>query len=108
MKQEIDSIFTELSSNNIKVSLPEGAFARLGRGCVPDIAFSPSSRYIAIGTWVGIWLYDLMTLSAIALWESERGMIGKITFSDDGKWLAASNSDHSLKVWDVQSGEKNP
>ena len=98
-------MFTEDSNNiDIRVSLPEGAFARLGKGCVPDIAFSPSSQYIAIGTWVGIWLYDLMTLSVIALWESERGMIGKVTFSNDGKWLAASNSDRNLKVWDMQRG----
>ena len=86
MKLETGSIFTENSNIDINVSLPEGAFARFGRGCVPDIAFSPNSLYIAIGTWMGIWLYDLMTLSPIALWESERGMIGKVTFCDDGKW----------------------
>ncbi|MCG9126987.1 hypothetical protein JT359_05230 [Candidatus Poribacteria bacterium] len=104
MKLETGSIFAEHRNIPIRVSLPEGVFARLGRGCLPDIAFSPNSKYIAIGTWVGIWLYDLMTLSPIALWESERGMIGKVTFSDNGKWLAASNSDNNLKVWDVQRG----
>ena len=104
MKLETGSIFAEDKNIDIRVSLPEGTFARLGRGCVPDIAFSPNSKYIAIGTWVGIWLYDLMTLSPIALWESKRGMIGKVTFSDDGKWLAASNSDNNLNVWDVQRG----
>lgn len=102
MKLETDSIFSEDSNIDIKVSLPEGAFALLGKGCVPDIAFSSCGQYIAIGTWTGIWLYNLATLSPIALWDSERGMIGKVTFSDDGKWLAASNSDNNLKVWNVQ------
>ena len=102
MKRANDSIFAEDSNIDIKVPLPEGAFDRLGRGCVPDIAFSP--QYIAIGTWMGIWLYDLMSLSPIALWESERGMIGKVAFSDDGKWLAASNSDNNLKVWNMRRG----
>ena len=104
MKPKTNSISLKRRNSDIKVSLPEGAIGRLGKGCVPDIAFSPSSQYIAIGTWAGIWLYDLMTLSLIALWESERGMIGKVTFSDDGKWLAASNSDNNLKVWNVRHG----
>ena len=36
-------------------ALPDGAIARLGRGCLPDIAFSPDERYLAVGTWVGLW-----------------------------------------------------
>ena len=85
-------------------ALPEGAVARLGCGWVPDITFSPDERYLAVGTWVGLWLYDLETLSPVALRETERGMIGRVTFSPDGKWIAVSNSDKMLKVLDVQKG----
>ena len=86
------------------LALPEGAVARLGRGCVPDITFSPDERYLAVGTWVGLWLYDVETLFPIALWETERGMVGRIAFSPNGKWIATSNSDHVLKVLDIQNG----
>ncbi len=85
-------------------ALPEGAIARLGRGREPDITFSPDSQYIAIGNSLGIWLYDLETLSPIALWETERGMVFHIAFSPDGKWIAACNSDKILKVLNIQNG----
>ena len=85
-------------------ALPEGAVARLGRGWVPDIAFSSDERYLAVGTWVGLWLYDLEMLSPVALWETKRGMVGCVTFSPNGKWIAVSNSDQVLKVLDIQKG----
>ena len=43
-------------------ALPEGAIARLGRGSEPKIAFSADGQYLAIGTCIGLWLYDLKKL----------------------------------------------
>ena len=85
-------------------ALPEGAVARLGRGCEPNMAFSPDEKHLVIGNSLGIWLYDLATLSPIALWETERGMVFHIAFSPNGKWIAAGNSDKILKVLDIQNG----
>ena len=85
-------------------ALPKGAIARLGRGREPDIKFSPDGQYLAIGNSFGLWLYDLATLSPITLWETKRGMVGRVAFSHNGKWIAASNSDRILKVLDVQNG----
>lgn len=85
-------------------ALPDGAIARLGRGWVPKIAFSPDERYLAVGTWMGLWLYDLEIETPIALWETERGMIGSVTFSPNGKWIAVSNSDKILRVLDIRDG----
>jgi len=85
-------------------ALPEGAIARLGRGCEPSMAFSADGQFLAIGTAIGLWLYDLETLSPIALWETERGMVFQIAFSPNGKWIAARNSDKILKVLDIQNG----
>lgn len=65
-------------------SLPEGAIARLGRGCEPDFKFSPDGKFIGIGTSLGLWIYDQETLAPIALWETARGMIGEIAFSPNG------------------------
>ncbi len=85
-------------------ALPEGAVARLGRGCHPDMTFSADGQFLAIGTAMGLWLYDLETLSPIALWETERGMVFHVAFSPNGKWIAACNSDKILKVLDIQNG----
>ena len=54
-------------------ALPEGAVARLGRGSLRDMAFSPDGQYFAVGTNIGLWLYELPALSPIALWETDRG-----------------------------------
>ena len=94
---------TEDCSDVTTWALPEGAIARLGRGCHPDFAFSPDGQYLVIGNTLGIWLYDLETLSPIALWETERGMTFHIAFSPNGKWIAACNSDKILKVLDIQN-----
>ena len=104
-KTLVPSVPIETGKNDVTTwALPEGAIARLGRGCEPDIVFSPDGQYLAIGNWLGLWLYDLATLSPIALWETERGMVGRIVFSPKGKWIAASNSDQILKVLDIQNG----
>ena len=85
-------------------ALPEGAVARLGRGREPSMAFSPDGKHLAIGNSLGLWLYDLATLSPIALWETARGMVGQVAFSPNEKWIASSNSDQILKVLDIQNG----
>jgi WD40 repeat protein len=107
MENQISQIPTQGIDINTDVTtwaLPEGAVARLGRGWVPDIAFSSDERYLAVGTWVGLWLYDLEMLSPVALWETKRGMVGCVTFSPNGKWVAVGNSDQVLKVLDIQKG----
>ena len=85
-------------------ALPEGAVARLGRGCNASMAFSPDEKHLVIGNSLGLWLYDLETLSPIALWETGRGMVFHIACSPNGKWIAACNSDKILKVLDLQNG----
>ena len=83
-------------------ALPEGAIARLGPGIVEALAFSSDGNYLAIGTRVGLWLYELETMSPVALWDTERGMVSKVAFSPDGKWIATGNWDEVLKVWDFE------
>ena len=84
-------------------ALPEGAIARLGRGSGFDIAFSPDEQYLAVGTRIGLWLYELSTLSPIALWETDRGYIQDVTFSPDSRWIAAHTLHEALRVWDIQN-----
>lgn len=84
-------------------ALPEGAIARLGRGSLRDMAFSPDGQYFAVGTNIGLWLYELPTLSPIALWETDRGYIDGVTFSPDSQWIASYTYLAALRVWDIQN-----
>ena len=84
-------------------ALPEGAVARLGQGEVVTIAFSPDEYYLAVGTTVGLWLYEAETMAPVALWDTERGVSGA-TFSPNGKWIATCDWDGLIKVWDAHQG----
>lgn len=85
-------------------ALPEGAIARLGQGLVEALAFSPDGQHLAVGTRVGLYLYEIETMSPIALWETERGLIVNISFSPNGEWIATNNWDNTVKVRDTHSG----
>ena len=84
-------------------ALPEGAIARLGRGRVETLVSSPDGKYLAVGTWIGLWWYELATMKPVDLWETERGMISALEFSPNGALLATGNWDGGVKVWDVQN-----
>ena len=84
-------------------ALPENAIARLGRGRVRDVAFSPDGVHLVVATDIGLWWYELATMQPVALWETERGMISAVSFSDDGQWIATGNADSIVKVLDTQN-----
>ena len=84
-------------------ALPEGAIARLGQGLLETLRFSADGNYLAIGTRVGLYLYEVATMSPVALWGTERGA-WRATFSPNGKWIATSDWDDNIKVWDVYHG----
>ena len=84
-------------------ALPEHAIARLGRGYVQAVAHAPNKGILAVGSRIGVWLYDTSTMIPFALWETERGLIAAVAFSPNGDLLATSNWDGDIKIWDVQS-----
>ena len=84
-------------------ALPEGAIARLGQGLVETLAFSPDGHYLAVGTRVGLWWYEVETMSPVTLWGTERGVFGA-TFSPNGKWIATIDWENLIEMWDIQKG----
>ncbi len=83
--------------------LPEGATARLGRGQIGKIAFSPDGTHLVVGTRIGCWWYNLNTMTHYALWGTERGMVSTISFSPDAQWIAVGDWDGIVKIWDSQN-----
>ena len=87
-------------------ALPEGTIARFGKGKVDhgNVKVSPDGTYFAVGTGMGLWWYDVSSMSPISLWETKRGSVNSIDFSHDGKWIIIDASD-GIKMLDVQSRE---
>ena len=87
--------------------LPEGAKARIGKGSINDMQYSPDGTILAVAGSVGVWLYDAETLQELALLK--RGRYGRydvdnIAFSPDSTTLISENSD-DVMVWDVATRE---
>ena len=84
--------------------LPKDARVRFGRGTINTMVLSPNGEHLAVGTHIGLWWYEVSTLSPIALWDTDCERISAIAFSASGEWIATGHEDGSIKVWDVQRG----
>ena len=86
--------------------LPQDAIARYGQGILIDLAVSADGASLAVGSWAGVWWYDLTTRTPAALLESKRGMVDCIALCSDQPWLALKNTDKDgnevIKIWDMQ------
>ena len=95
-----------------KWRLPDGAIARLGKGSINEIKFSPDDKLLAVATSIGVWLYDAETGAEIALLKEKRvghRHASTIAFSPDSKTIASTIWRFSgpIKLWDIASGESS-
>lgn len=97
---------TQINSDVTTWELPDGAIARLGPGLIFDMAFSPDNASLAVGTRVGVWMYELETMQPVTLFETERGMISNIVFSPDGQWVATRNADGIINVREIETQQR--
>ena len=109
MQNRRPALFNVVQGDTIGTTwaLPESAIARFGKGDVDhgNVKVSPDGTYFAVGTGMGLWWYDVPSMSPISLWETKRGMVNSIDFSHDGKWIIIDTSDGIIKMLDVQSGD---
>ena len=101
----------ETSSQNnrpdyTQLNLPDGAIARLGKGRIADVAFSPNGQILAVATSVGVWLYDSRTYEELALLNVPTAWC--ISFSPDGEMLAIVGRSGSmgLELWSISNQKK--
>lgn len=96
--------FTQHNNNDIMTwELPDGAIARLGQGRIDQkITPSPDGKYFIVSSDIGVWWYDVSTMTPTDLWDTDRGYISTVSFSPNGRWLATGDGDGLAKVWDVQ------
>ena len=90
-------IYAEDASN---WHVPENAKARLGKGNINEIQYTPDGKILAVATDIGIWLYDTDTYKEIALLGAHTERINSIDFSADGSILAY-DSGSNVVIWDM-------
>ena len=96
-------------------NLPDGAKARLGKGRIFDVAYSPDGKRLAVASSIGVWLYDaetgvelnLLTGHAYYAWVENYAQpyVRNVSFSPDGQTLLSRYIDGSAIVWDAVTGE---
>ena len=87
--------------------LPEGAKARIGKGWIRDVEYSPDGARFAVAGPIGIWIYDATTFEEIDLFDGNMAPIDAITFSRNGELLASGGNffDDTVRLWDATTGE---
>ena len=98
---------TSFAQDNTQVGLPEGAIARLGKGGINIMRFSPDGSRLAVGTDVGVWLYDVPDGKETALFTGHTGQVNALAFSQDGTILASAGADNPvIQLWDMENNSK--
>lgn len=97
-----------LAQDNTKVGLPDGAIARLGKGGINIMRFSPDGSKLAVGTDVGLWLYDVADGKATALFTDLPGKVYALAFSDDGRILASGGARNlGIQLWNLENDTRH-
>ena len=96
----------EAVENYAKWELPKEAKARLGKGGINVLQFSPDGAQLAVGSNIGIWLYDVETGKELSLFA---GICQSLAFSPDGRFLVNGGGLYrttEIQVWDTTTGHK--
>ena len=98
----------ETDKDYFQSELPEAAKARFGKGGINAIQFSPDGTQLAVGTDIGVWLYDMETEAEKFLFA---GMCQSLAFSPDGRFLANGGGKfpgQELQLWEIAAERKVP
>ena len=89
-----------LAQDPMHWNLPEDAKARLGKGRISEIQYSPDGTILAVASGIGIWLYDTTTHQETSLLTDHTGLVNRLAFSPDGHTFASGDRDGTIILWD--------
>ena len=96
----------EIVDDYTKWQLPKAAKARLGKGGINALQFSPDGTQIAVGSNIGIWVYEVLTGKEIAMFA---GVSQSVAFSPDGRFIASGGGKFwasEFQLWETGTGHK--
>ncbi|MDE0635888.1 MAG: sigma-70 family RNA polymerase sigma factor [Candidatus Poribacteria bacterium] len=101
-----EKVENNLTQDAMQWNLPEDAKARLGKGHIDEIQYSPDGTILAVASGIGIWLYDTTTHQEVALLTEHTSAVSNIAFSPDGRFFASGSNDDTIILWDRSRGEQ--
>ena len=96
----------ETIKNHAHWKLPKAAKARFGKGGITTIQFSPDGTRLAVGSNIGVWLYDIETGEEKSLFAG--GVCKALQFSPDGRFLTASSEETLIQLWEIATEREVP
>ncbi len=97
------TVENNLTQESMQWNLPEDAKARLGKGNINEIQYSPDGQFLVVASGIGIWLYDVTTHQEISLLTAHTRGVDSLAFSPDGRTLASGSTD-AIILWDRSTG----
>ena len=89
--------------NTTQWHLPNGVKARIGKGTVNDLAYSPNNTILAVASSTGTWLYEIDSGNELALLTKNREGTNSVEFSPDGNTLATACGNKLVRLWNVET-----
>ncbi len=95
------------TQNNTEWYVSEESRARLGKGIIGQIRYSPDGTQLAVGSSIGIWIYNAHTGKELNLLTGHTKWPGCIAYSPDGNTLASGGKldTGTVCLWDPNTGE---
>lgn len=89
------------TQSDAQLWLPEGARARLGKGVIREVMYSPDGDQFIVSSSTGIWSYDVHSGKTLDLFNEYPLNSYNTALSPDGKMVAIGNRDDTISLWDI-------
>lgn len=83
--------------------------ARLGRGLINDVKWSFDGHYLAVASYIGLYLYDTTAWDTPSQTILANGLpIYAVAWHPQNNQLAALDADGKIYLWQVEAGQMTP